>query len=322
MYGVIRKAQPTMNDVHANRPLTNMSIAYIQDQSNFVADKIFPMVPVDKKSDSYYIYTQADWYRDEARKRAPGTESDGSGYSLSTDTYNCDIWAFHKDVDDPTRANTDAPLDPDIDANEFVTQRLLISRERQFASTYFTSSVWGTDTTPTNLWSDFANSDPVGNVTTGIRTIQVNTGFKPNVLLLGAYVYDALKQHPDLIERIKYTNAVDKVGTDWMAKIFDVQRVIVGEAIYNTTAEGATASYSHILGKHALLAYVEPRPTIRKPSAGYTFGWRGYTQNPMGIKIRKFRMENLNSDRIEGELAYDMKKVAANLGYFFASVVS
>ena len=70
--------QPTASSVHVNAPLTSISIAFLQDQSGFVARKVFPAVPVNKQSDRYYIYDRGDFNRDEMKERAPATESAGS----------------------------------------------------------------------------------------------------------------------------------------------------------------------------------------------------------------------------------------------------
>jgi hypothetical protein len=320
---VIRKSQPNSNMVHNDAPLTNISIAYLQSKTDYIADKIFPIVPVAKQSDKYYTYTLNDFFRDEAIKRPPSAESAGSGYAMSTDTYYADVWAFHKDIADMIRANADAPINMDADATEFVTQRLLISRERQFATNYFASSIWGTTSTPTNLWSDFTNSTPIADVITAVRTVKGATGFKPNTMVVGGQVWDILKQHPDIIERYKYGSATPTLTTQQVAAVFDLENFYVGDAIYATNAEGATAAYSQIFGKHALVCYVAPRPALLQPSAGYIFGWTGYGGgNPYGISINKLRMDLTRSDRIEGELSYDMKLVAADLGYYFASVVA
>ncbi|MCK4517851.1 hypothetical protein KAT92_03685, partial [Candidatus Babeliales bacterium] len=80
--------QPTLSDVHVDRPLTNISIAFIQKQTNFIAEQIFPAIPVPKKSDIYYVYDRDAWFRDDMEKRAPSTESAGSGYTLSTEGYS------------------------------------------------------------------------------------------------------------------------------------------------------------------------------------------------------------------------------------------
>jgi hypothetical protein len=40
----------TASQVHIDQPLTNLTVAYLQSQDNFIADKVFPNVPVDKKT--------------------------------------------------------------------------------------------------------------------------------------------------------------------------------------------------------------------------------------------------------------------------------
>ena len=71
---------PTQSDLHVNAPLTNVIVAYMQDKAQFIADKVFPRVPVQKQSDMYWKYSKSDWRRTDAQKRAPGTESPGVGW--------------------------------------------------------------------------------------------------------------------------------------------------------------------------------------------------------------------------------------------------
>ena len=45
----------TPSAVHIDQPLTNLTLAYVQEQSNFIADKVFPTVGVNRQSDKYYL---------------------------------------------------------------------------------------------------------------------------------------------------------------------------------------------------------------------------------------------------------------------------
>lgn len=324
--------QPTLSQVHIDAPLTNLSIAYIQDQKNFIADQVFPIVPVDKKSDKYFVYRKNDWFRDEAQRRADGAESAGSGYNLDTDSYSCDVFAFHKDVGDQTIANADTPLSPLREATEFSTSRLLLRKELQWVTDYFTTGVWGTDATgvsgtPTagqfKQWSDYANGTPVYDIEAAKETILSTTGFEANTLVLGYQVFRTLRQHPTLIDRYKYTSAGAVINEDILAKVFGVERVLVAKAIKATNNEGATPAYSFAFGKAALLCHVAPNPGLLTPSAGYQFAWKGVSEG-MGatIGIKQFRMEWLNSTRVEGQVAFDNKIVGADLGYFFNTAIA
>lgn len=322
---------PTPGDVHVYTPLTNISVAYIQKQENFIADKVFPVVPVQKQSDRYYTYDRADWFRVEAQERAPATESAGGGWRVdNTPTYFARIYAVHKDIDDPTRANADAPINMDRDATEWVTQQLLLRREKVFVNGYFKTGVWGTDLTGVAaspgagqfLQWDQAGSTPMKDVQNQIITIAEKTGYKPNVLVLGPRVLAALKDHPDILDRIKYTQR-GMVTPDLLAGLFEVDRVLVPFATENTAAEGAAASYSLLYGKAALLVYAAPNPGLLQPSGGYIFAWTGlFGAGAYGNRIKRFRMEHLSADRVEGEMAYDCKLVAADLGVFFNQVVA
>jgi len=323
--------QPNINSVHIDAILTNISVAYLQNQDNFIADKVFPVIPVDKKSNKYFTYTKNDWFRDEAQRRAPGTESAGGGYNLSTGTYSCDVFAFHKDVDDQTLANADTPLNPLREATEFVTRRLMLRRELQWVSDFFATSVWGTDVTgvagtPTTgqvkQWSDYTSSDPISDIENAKSGILSATGMEGNTLVLGYDVFKSLKNHPDLVDRIKYTSS-QTITTDMLAAMFDIPRVIVAKAVKATNNEGATEAYSFAHGKKALLCHVAPQPGLLTPSAGYSFSWTGVSGG-LGATIgtSQFRMESIKSDRVEAEMAFDNKVIGSDLGYFWDSIVA
>lgn len=322
---------PTAGDVHVNRPLTNISIAYIQSQDQFIADRVFPNIPVSKQSDRYFVYEREDWFREEAQERAPGTETAGGGWRIdNTPTYYARVYGVHKDVDDQIRANADEPLDMDRDATLWITQQLLLKRERIWAASYFRTTVWGTDLVGVpgapgvgqfTQW-DQANSTPIEDVTNAAVAIAELTGFRPNVLVLSPFVFNALRNHPDVLDRIKYTQR-GVVTTELLAGLFDVDRVLVPWGVVNTAPEGVQGNFAFVFGKSALLVYANPNPGILQPSGGYIFSWTGYTgAGPAGNRIKRFRIEQIASDRVEGEIAFDAKLVAPDLGVFFSGAVS
>jgi len=323
--------QPNINSVHVDAILTNISVAYLQRQEHFIADKVFPVVPVDKKSDKYFVYTKNDWFRDEAQRRADGTESAGSGYNLTTGTYSADVFAFHKDVGDQTVANADAPLNPLREATEFVTHRMLLRKELQFVSDFFTTGIWGDDVTgvagvpssgETKQWSDYTSSDPIDDIEEAKSEILGNTGMAPNTLVLGYEVFRQLKNHPDLVDRIKYTSS-QTITEDMLARMFDLDRVLVAKAVKATNNEGAAEAYGFAYGKAAALYYVAPSPGLLTPSAGYTFSWTGVSGGiGSTIGVSSFRMESLKAERVEAEMSFDNKVIGADLGYFWNTIVA
>lgn len=319
--------QPTPRDVHIDAALTNVSVAYTQDATNFIADKVFPIVPVQKQADKYWKYEKGAFFRDEARKRAPGTESAGSGYKLGTDTYFCEKWALHKDVDDDTVANQDSGIDCYRDAATFVMENLLIRRERLFVDEFLKTGVWGTDVVGgTNFaqWDDEATSDPAEDIKNARIKILLNTGHMPNKLTVDIYTHEALKKHPLIQAKYGSPGATATITTAMLAAYFEVEQYLVAKAVYTASDETVAAPVmAFIAPKCALLSYAPNAASLMRPSAGYIFGWAGLTGlNNVGIRTKRFRMEKLESERIENTMALDMKLVAADCGYYFSATVS
>lgn len=313
--------QPTINQVHIDGPLTNVSIAYRNRQEGgYVAPYVFPRVPVSKQSDLYWIWNKGDWLRGGMKKRAPATESVGGGISLTTGSYRADVWALHFDLADQILANADPGIDLRTAGTEWLQQQAMITREQDWVNNWFTSGKWGTDATGFDKWDDYVLSDPGDQIETAKVAIKSVTGLEPNTLVVGRQVLAKLKFHPLIQDQYKYTSA-EAITETLLARYFGVDRLLVAGAIQNTGAEGGADSYSFIAGKHALLCYVTPSPALITPSAGYTFVWSAYGSAGAGV-MKSFRMEAKESERLEIQNAWADAIVGSDLGYFWPSVVS
>lgn len=322
----------TPSSVHIDAPLTNLTIAYVQDQNNFVADKVFPTVAVERQSDKYYEYDRANMNRSgDVKKLAPRTEVNRIGQKISNTSYFADVYGLGMDFDQQTLANEDTALDIRSSGAQTLTTRLLIHREEQFASTFFAAGVWGTQTTPANLWSDYTNSTPLVDVTTASRTMQLKSGgFKPNTMVVGKEVRDVLVNHPKVLARLNGGSTVQNpalVTDNMLAQIFEVENFYVMEAVQNTSVEGVAESNAFIGGKHALLVHGPKNAGLMVPAAGLTFAWNTLEGvNNLGVTVESFSDDALKrqqvAEHIQVKMSYDMKVTGADLGYFFNTVVA
>ena len=334
---------PTLQDVHINRPLTNMIVGFVQDQKDFVAGQAFPSIPVQNKSDLYFKYNRGDFFRNNMQKRAPGAPAAMAGYKLTTASFNCDVWSLGKPIDDQIRANSDVPLQPDRDATFFLTQQALVNRDANWMAAYFTTGVWGTDitgaATASNTQAIYWNSSgstPIDDILQGHLTIKQNTGKTANTLVLSFYTYMKLLTNAQIIDRLKYGQTapgpVDVSMSDLQA-LFKVKRVLVASGIQTTSAENETMdsddgsvpdTFGFLAGKGALLCYAADSPSIAfEPSAGYTFNWTGLTgSTATGMRIKKYRWEVNAADNVEIDSAYAFGLIAKSLGYYFSGIVT
>ena len=328
----------TPSAVHVDQPLTNLTLAYAQSQENFIADKVFPTVGVSKQSDKYYIYDRANMNRTgDVAKLAPRTEVNRIGMTISNSSYFADVYGLGMDFDEQTLANEDAALEIRSAGAETLAMRLMIHREEQFATNFFSDNIWGTNydgagaTAGTNfLYWDDAAAKPIQNVTDLRRVMQLKSGgFKPNTMVVGKEVRDALVNNADILARLNGGATVTNTAlvTDAkLAEIFEVENFYVMEAVKNSSVEGVAESNAFIGGKHAMLCYTPNNAGLMSPAAGLTFAWNNLEGvNNLGITVESFSDDALKrqqiAEMIQVKMSYDMQIVGADLGAFVNGIV-
>jgi hypothetical protein len=331
-------SNPTAGDVHVNTPLTNFSQKYLLKAESFIASRAFPNAPVAKESDLFYEFNSGDFLRDEAEERADGTESAGSGFRMSTNPYFCRTYAFHKDVTDRQRANQDSVVQLDQAASQFVTQKLLIRRERIFSNSFMGTGKWTTDLTGVagapaagqfQHWS-VAGSEPIKVVRNASTKIHQLTGYRPNKMIVSRPAWDALMDNDEMLSRIlggATTSAPALLKKQMIAAEFEIDEILVMDAVFNDKLADLTDPTADdtkfVGGKDALLYYAPNGVALNEPTAGAQFSWTGYLgAAPSGMRMSRIRAPLVKADRIEGEMSFDYKLTGPDLGYYFSSVVA
>lgn len=333
---------PTVAEVLTPEVLSSMTVAFMQDESDFVADRAFPRVTVPKLIGTYRKFNTASVNRNEMKPRQPSTESSGGSLKYDSEKYEIETYALHNDVAWITDATSDAVIDQASDSVRYLAMQSMIQREVTFASTFFTQAtpgdVWTfsvdgaasatapgsfdpTDGANNNIeyWST-DSSTPINDIQKGHITFKKQTGVSANVLILGAEVANRLYQHPDIIGRIDagQTSGAAMANNEVLAKLFSVDEVLVTKAIENVAKEGQPAQNEFIGGKNALLIHRPRNPGLMTPSSGYTFEFEGMGSSVM---TDTFELREIKSTRYEVEQHYTHQVVNPDAGYFFNGVV-
>lgn len=330
---------PEMTNLgHIDRALTNISVAYMQGDNAFIADKIFPIINVQKQSDVYFIYSKADMFRNEVKERGRGAESAGGNWNVSeADPYYCRKYAYHYDITQEERVNYDAPLNVERDTTQWLTQKMLLKREMDFADKFFKTGVWGTDisgvtTSPVKgtsvlKWSD-ATSDPVSDVNNLMLSMASSTGKKPNFAVISPDVFYALKNHDAIMDRIKYTQK-GVITAELIAALFELDAIYIPWGVVNAGPQ--TAGYDDteddidfIYTGKMLLGYRTRNASLKEPSAGYIFAWTGLEgASAYGSRMVRIKMDQLGlgTERLEMEMAYDQKLICKDMGVFLTDLI-
>jgi len=329
---------PEMTNLgHIDRALTNISVAYMQGADAFIADKVFPMISVTKQSDVYFSYSKADSFRNEVVERGRGAESAGGNWHVKEEApYHCKKYAFHYDITQEEKVNYDQPINVDTDTTNWLAEKMLLKREVDFQTKFFGTTIWGRDITgvsgtPTTdqvkKWN-LDTSTPVEDINAAMLQFARTTGKKPNFIIMAPDVFYALKNHGDIMDRIKYTQK-GVITIELIAALFEVDDIFIPWGVVNsgpTTAafDDTLADVDFIYSGQMLLGYRAKRPSLKEPTAGYIFAWTGLEgASAWGSRLVRIKMDQLGlgTERLEMEMAYDMKKICADMGVFFTSLV-
>lgn len=321
---IAKAANPGAGDVFVNTLLPNVAIAYFQEQGGL--HTTFPMVPVDLQTSVYTTFSRADTMRVKTDIKAPNTGIAQIGFNTDlTNTYTCTVYEAEYAPPAEVVANYSLPMPLDVAATKLLARAAYLRRELNWITSNFTTGIWGTDKTVSVTWDD-PSSDPIGDIETGIEVVLLATGQRPNVLAVGYQVWKALKQHPDILQRIGTGSAsnVDPrmITPRLVAALFGLDEIKIGEVTYNTAASGASISMAFAAGKNALLCYRAPTPSVITPSAGYMFAWRGLTGSIDGLQVRMGYEMRRDEQWYQIRHAEAFKVTASELGYFFPSCVA
>ena len=317
-------SQPNRASTHMDKVLTDFSLLNVQNESVFQAGMILPFKAVSKQSDKYLVYDKDAFARDDVKLRAAGTESNGTGFSLSSDSYYCDKYSVHADLSYDEINEADVPLDLERDAAFLVAQQMLQKRERLAANAIFKTGVWALDVdgAATTKWSDYLASDPIAAIDSAARSILLGSFNNPSTLVLGLDVFNALKSHPDLNRSLNVTGPQDEAG---IARHLGVSRIIVPRAIGITGNEGKAGVAGFIWNPKSALLLSNPMTVgLRTPAAGMIFGWTGAAgaPRPGGFVTRRLEMPETQSVRIESDMTIDVKITGREMGVYFDNIVA
>jgi hypothetical protein len=312
--------QPGTGDVHVDKLLTNLSVAYTNE--DYIADKIFPTVMVDKQSDLIATYDKGDWLRDVMQPYIPGTKGARSGWKVSQDTYFCQSWKLGKEIPFDVIANQDKPFDMFNDATMWLRQQAQLRWELEFATDFFKAAAgWQDQAVGTDFiaWDNIASSNPIKDLRLKGDLVRQKTGRKTNTWVYSKKVWDVLVDHPLIVDRLKHTSK-ESLTPEMLARLVGYDTTLIGDAIYATSAEGDTDVVAEIWGNHALGLHVPKKASLLAPSAGYTFIWKPITKTP--FFIRRLKIDELEIHVVEIKSNFDMKQIDGDAGVMLDDCIS
>ena len=305
--------------IHVNQPLTEISVSFLQELDSFVADKACPLVQVKKESDSYYIYDRVSFINDDGMERANGAVAREVDQGYSTSSYQLMEHAGRMLVTDRDLANADAALQLEIDATKILTEKLMIEKENDLGALFNTATFTNalSAATAQQFSLNTVTSDPLVLVLTATVIAWNASGKRPNHGIAGNRVFNAIKVHTSILDRIKYVQ-VAQPTEGLIASLFDLKNLYFSRSIDQQRLENKNnpVSPSASMADVDMLLYWLPQsPGLRMPATWYTF-------HQGGPVVKSYRDEERNGTWVEISQLYQQRVVCSQSAVFMSGVIA
>jgi len=303
---------PQRKNIHIDVALSNLAQGY--RNLAFVADFVFPILPVKNESDKYYIFNREEM-REVDTHRAIGAESNEVEWDVSDAAYLCEEYALSKLIADRTVNNADSPIRPKATTINKIMKWIQLGHEKRVMNLVTGGGVSGS--IPTIKW-DETSATIEDDIDTAKASISLNAGVIANRLLMNDQVKDVFKKDSTIRNLIRYTiqgNGGQEllVNGELPPVVFGLKTVVAGSA-ENTAKEGATDVVARIWPDDVLVSFVEEAPDLQACTLGYTF----MSQAPQTIS---WRVDSRKGNKYEVSLVEDERLIATAAGYLLDNVL-
>lgn len=317
--------------VHVNQELTNLSLSYMP--SGFIAEKIFPVIPVSHESDQYAIWDKGQGFRIErsdgfADLLPDGGEAREDDFGFTQGSYNAYGFGRRCRVTDRELRNQDVALQ--LEATKVLKEqkKLLLGYEQRVATIVTTAAnnTGSVTLSGTDQWnnasfvssSNGAHSVIMQRILTAVDGVRKNTNGSvlPNTIVIPFSVSVVMANDPGLVDLIKYQSQAMSAGLPPVLNVGGVMLNVLIPTVQSVTAvEGESTAGSDVWGKHVWVGYVNEAPGLNCLTYGLTFRAAPWT-------VRQWREEWRQSTVYQPEVVQAESLVAADCGYLIKNAIA
>ena len=304
------------SDVHVDAPLTNFALQ-LRNRS-FVAEEVFPVVPVVKESDLYYTFSREE-LRDVDPRRAAGAVAKEVDWVPATSTYTAEEYALKHLLADRIVNNADMPVRPRMNTVAKLQKWIWLGIEKRVQAIAQAGGNVVATVAASPKW-DGSSPTIEKDIDTAKDSVRNNAGVEPNAILLAENVKDVVKRDTTIRDLIRYVinmgpgNQQLLVNGELPPVIFNLAIIIAG-ATEDTSKLGASSSIAKIWNDAVPVFYREPAISLDAVSWGYIMR----AQTPI---VKAYRDEHRNGEYIEVSVIQAEELVTSNAANLITDVLS
>lgn len=307
---------PQIGDVHVNQPLTNFALQF--RNRAFVAEEVFPIVPVLKESDVYYTFSREE-LRDVDTRRASGALAKEVEWVPSTASYTAEEYALRHLLPDRIINNADSPVRVRMNTVAKLMKWIMLGQEKRVETIAQNTNNAVASVASSPKW-DGTSPTIEKDIDTAKDSVRNNAGVEPNAILLAENVKDVVKRDSTLRDLVRYVINMGAGNKDLLMNgelppvMFNLAIIIAG-AVEDTSKIGQSSSISKIWQDSVPVFYREMAPSLD----AITWGYIMRVQNPI---VTTYRDDPRKGEWIEASILQAEKLVSTAAANLITDVLS
>lgn len=307
---------PQIGDVHVNAPLTNFALQ-LRNRA-FIAEEVFPIVPVIKESDLYYTFSREE-LRDVDTRRASGALAKEVEWVPSTATYTAEEYALRHLLPDRIINNADSPVRVRMNTVAKLMKWIMLGQEKRVEAIAQNSNNAVATVAAAPKW-DGTSPTIEKDIDTAKDSVRNNAGVEPNAIILAENVKDVVKRDSTLRDLIRYVINMGAGNKDLLMNgelppvMFNLAIIIAG-AVEDTSKIGQSSTISKIWQDSVPVFYREQSPSLD----AITWGYIMRVQNPI---VTTYRDDHRKGEWIEASILQAEELVTSSAANLITDVLS
>lgn len=263
----------------------------------YIGLEVMPLLEVDEQAGQFPVIPKEALLTIPDTRRAMRGFYNRGDWEFEEGMYSTRINGWEEPLDDRERKLYRHKFDAELIAVMRATNIILRNQEKRIADKVFNTTNF-TDHPVTVEWDNVLTATPIDDINKGKLEVRSQCGLLPNTLILSYYSFMSLRRCAQIIDLLKYTFPgadINSMSAQQLAAIFDVPRVLVGGAVYNSAAKGLNANIADLWDKeYAMLTITSASPDISEPCIGRTFLWTQMSAN--NTVVEEYRENQNDSD--------------------------
>jgi hypothetical protein len=300
------------------------------DRLGYVASKVFPVVEVASQAGVFGVIPVEQLLQQRTTARAPGSGYSRGNFTFTTSSFACEEHGAEEPVDDRQAKMYREYFDAEQVSTLRAFSAVLRNAERRVADAVFNATTWNGASLTTGItheWDDATNCVPITDVNAARNKVYDGSGLWANALIINKKVFHNLRRSSQVIDAIESAGAGDAskqsdITADLLARVFDLDYVIVAGASRNSAAEGAAATPTQIWSdEYAMVCRIATSADMAEPCIGRMFHWSEDGSSPGGT-VESYRDEIVRANIIRVRHDVDEVVLYPQAGHLLSNITT